>query len=190
MDRDKLYSVQSLKDRGWTDTAIKRFLPEKPDDTRDNPHFAWAGAPMKFWTVRRVHRVEKTKRFLAWKAGTEKRKEAATRGVETRIDRMIELVEKAEITIQRGWSDDAIHKLAAQTHGGNYAGDPGEFHWSNRTAVNCIRHNLTNYEELWQSINRGDTGKAPYELLRKRVDALIEEAYPQFFGPHELNPAM
>jgi hypothetical protein len=57
-------------------------------------------------------------------------------------------------------------------------GDPGEFHWSNRTAVNCILHNLA----LWKIINRGKTGEEAYELLRERVDELIAEAYPQYFG--------
>lgn len=45
-------------------TAIARFLPE-PDDTRPNPHYTKA-APMRFWLIRRIKRVEKTKRFLAW----------------------------------------------------------------------------------------------------------------------------
>jgi len=94
---------------------------------------------------------------------------------------MVELVEKAEITIQRGWTDKQIENLAQVTHGGNDSGDPGEFCWSNRAAVNCIRHNLTNYEALWKLINRGDTGQEAYELLRERVDELIEEAYPQYF---------
>ncbi len=31
-----------------------------------------------------------------------------------------------------------------------------------------------------EEINRGDTGRDAYEILRKRVDELIDEVYPQF----------
>lgn len=180
MRRDKLYSVPDLTARGWTSTAIKKFLPAEPDDTRDNPYYANAGAPMKFWLKSRVHRVEKTKRFLAWKRGAKTRRCAAKRGVATRVDRMVKRMEKATITIARGWTDEQIRDLAERTHGGNYAGEPGPFHWSKQTARNCIRHCLTNYEELWEICNRGETGAAAYEVLRERVDDLIDEAYPQY----------
>jgi len=183
-DREKLYSVSDLKERGWTETAIKRFLPA-PDDTRPNPHYSRAGAPMKFWLKSRIHRIEKTKRFLAWQAKTEKRKAAARSAVTTRISRMQESMETSELIIQRGWTDEQIYALAVRTHGGNYAGDPGEFRWSKRTARNCIRHNLTNYEQLWRRINRGQTGEQAYQILRERMDKLIDEAYPQFMGADE-----
>jgi hypothetical protein len=179
--RASILSVAELRERGWTASAIKKFLPETPDHSAPNPKYSTAGAPMKFWNLSRVEAAEQTDDFLAWRKGTGKRKEAAQRGIETKINKMVDLVLNAEITIERGWSDDAICDLAARTHGGNYEGDPGEFHWSNRTAVNCIRHNLTNYEALWKLINRGDTGQEAYELLRLRVDELIEEAYPQYF---------
>jgi hypothetical protein len=179
-DREKLYSANDLRERSWTDTAMKRFLPATPDDTRPNPHYSKAGAPMKFWLRSRVHRVEKTKRFLAWQARIKERRAAAQRAVATRTSRMQENMETAELTIQRGWTDEHIRKLAVRTHGGNYAGDPGPFQWSKWTARNCVRHNLTNYEQLWKRINRGQTGQRAYEILRERVDELIDEAYPQF----------
>ena len=71
MDRDKLYTVPDLKDRGWSASAIKLLLPVEPDDTRDNPRYARAGAPMKLWLKTRVHRVEMTKRFQSWKEGAD-----------------------------------------------------------------------------------------------------------------------
>ena len=176
----KLYGVPQLKERGWTDTAIRRFLPDEPDERRDNPHYRRAGAPMKFWLQARVHRVEKTKRFLQWREGVSARKEAATTAVLTRVSNMNSVALGAEITIKRGLSYQQIHDLAADTHGGNYDGNPRPFVWSNRTARNCIRHNLTNYEALWKLCNRGDTGSSAYEILRERVDTVIDEAYPQF----------
>jgi hypothetical protein len=184
--RDKSYGITELKERGWTTTAIKRFLPAEPDYSVPNPHYKNAGEPMKFWLKARVHRVENTKRFLAWKSGTETCKMSALRGVATKIDNMIQRVIDAEITIERGWTTDQIYHLAISTHGGNYEGDPGEFRWSDRTAINCIRHNLTNYEALWKLINRGESAEQAYELLKERVDDEILEAYPQFFGSAEV----
>jgi hypothetical protein len=178
--RDKLYSVPDLKDRGWTATAIKKFLPVQPDDTRDNPHYSRAGAAMKFWWRTRVHRAEKTKKFLAWRQRVSDRERAAARGVGTRVDNMVEQMRSAVITIDGDLTADQIYDLAERTHGRNYQGDPGPFRWSSRTARNCIRHNLTNYERLWSVCNRGNTGSAAYAILRARVDALIDEAYPQF----------
>jgi len=178
LDREKLYSIPDLQLRGWTKTAITSFLPA-PDDTRPNPFYN-EGGQMKFWLKSRVHRMEKTKRFLAWKVGSADRSYAAMCAAETRTERMVEAIEQAEITIERGWSDEAIRQLAIRTHGGNYAGDPGVFVWSNRTARNTIRHCLTNYESLWRKINRGKTGRPGYERLRARVDALIDVEYPQY----------
>lgn len=94
--------------------------------------------------------------------------------------RYMETKGETRVRIIRGKSTDEIRSLARATHGGNYRGDPGPFVWSNRTARNCIRHNLTNYEALWSLCNRGYTGTTAYEVLRARVDDLVDEAYPQF----------
>src|SRR5690348_10950004 len=111
MNRDKLYSVPDLKDRGWTAAAIKNFLPAAPDDTRDNPRYARAGAPMKLWLKSRVHRVEKTERFQSWKKGAEARKRAAEFGIETRVVNMVETMRTATITIKRGLTTAEIWDL-------------------------------------------------------------------------------
>jgi hypothetical protein len=89
---------------------------------------------------------------------------------------------EAKLTIVRDVSTDEIRRLAFATHGGNYRGEPRPFVWSNRAARNYIRHNLTNYEELWEMCNRGETGQEAYDILRRRLDHLIDQAYPQFAG--------
>ena len=125
----------------------------------------------------RVLAAEASDAFLAWEKGSSKRQEAAEKGVQTRIDNMEDRILAADITIDSTYTIDALLNLAAATHGGNYGGDPGEFRWDYRAAVNCIRHNLTSYERLWRLINRGATGANAYQLLRMRVDDLIEQTY-------------
>lgn len=176
--RRTLYSTQELKDRGWTATAIGNFLPE-PDDERDNPHYKSA-APMKFWLRRRVHRSEKTKRFLQWKEGLAKRRASSQKAVRTRISNMEQRMRDAELTIDATKTTREIYEIARRTYNGNYRGDRGSFYWSHRQAINTIRHRLTNYEQLWDICNRGDTGEDAYFVLRERVDDLISKTYPQF----------
>jgi hypothetical protein len=48
--------TQDIKDRGWTNTLITRFLPV-PDEMRPNPHYRSA-APMKLYSLDRVISVE------------------------------------------------------------------------------------------------------------------------------------
>ena len=71
-----------------------------------------------------------------------------------------------------------VKKLSMETHGGNYAGDPGEWRWNCQSAMNCVRHCLTNYEKLWALCNRGFTGQDGYEVLRDRVEQEIVKRYP------------
>lgn len=178
-ERDKLFSAAELKYQGWTEAAINNYAGT-PDDSRENP-MQKSGPPMRFWLKTRITRIKQTKRFLAWQEGASARKAAASAGVRTRIDKMEKAIESAEITIVPGWSEERLKVLSLKTHGGNYEGKPrGEWHWDNRTARNTIRHNLTNYEALWGLINRGDTSIPAYELLRERVDALIDKTYPQY----------
>jgi len=135
---------------------------------------------MKLYLKTRTHEIEQTEQFLVWKTGSDGRKDAAASGVRTKIENMNQGMRTVEITIVRGKTRAEIRDLAAATHGGNYAGDPGEFYFDDRVARNCIRHNLTNYEELWSLCNRGDTGREAYKILRERVERLIDEAYPEF----------
>ena len=56
-------SVAGLKARGWTDSLIKTFLGEA-DKLARNPHYTWAGAPMRLYLLERVEAVERTPAFL------------------------------------------------------------------------------------------------------------------------------
>jgi hypothetical protein len=89
----------------------------------------------------------------------------------------------------RGYTPEQVSEVALATHGGNYRGEAGEFHWSNKVARNTIRHNLTNYERLLRCINRGETAEFAYRVLRACTDELVDEAYPEYWeGAPEVNP--
>lgn len=179
--RERFYTPTRIKsDLDWTDKLIKQYLGE-PDEFAPNPRYTKAGAPMRLYRTTRIAAVEATPEFQAAFRASQDRKLSARSAVATRVRNMEDVMREAKITITPNLTNEQIHDLAFSTHGGNYAGDPGYFNWSNRTAINCIRHNLTNYEELWKACNRGETGQGAYEILRERVDAVIRVTYPQFF---------
>jgi hypothetical protein len=176
---DLYYSVTALRERSWTTTAIDRFLPE-PDKLARNSHNSQI--PCKLWLKERVHQIEETAPFKAWKTKLGARAQLAKRGVSSRVESMIAVMGKVEIEIDSDWRTDQIRK-AAQAEYLTRQIDRGyttEFFWSKRAARNFIRRRLTNYEALWSLCNRGETGGPAYAILRSRVDALINEVYPQF----------
>ncbi len=64
--RDRIWVTRPiLRTRGWTDAAIKRFLPE-PNGYMVNPHYRYAGHAMPVWTPETVARVEANEGFREW----------------------------------------------------------------------------------------------------------------------------
>ncbi|MBX3125550.1 MAG: hypothetical protein KF718_02495 [Polyangiaceae bacterium] len=177
-----LYGAQAAADAmGVSVGTVRKYV--EPADYAKNPYYRHAGAPVGLYDPIDLVAALATEPVAQAKARYAARKAAAEKATSTRMVNMEDRMEKVEITIEAGWSEERICKLARATHGGNYRGDPGPFYWSNQTARNCIRHCLTNYENLWAFCNRGYTGERAYRILRDRVDALIAETYPEYQDP-------
>jgi hypothetical protein len=54
-----------LRSRGWTDAAVRDFLPE-PEGLKPNPRFAVTGAPMPVWRPATVAAAEADPEWKAW----------------------------------------------------------------------------------------------------------------------------
>ncbi|GAB3220250.1 hypothetical protein GCM10027447_04450 [Glycomyces halotolerans] len=54
-----------LKARGWTDAAVRDFLPE-PEGFKPNPRFAGSGHPMPVWLPETVAEAEASKNWQVW----------------------------------------------------------------------------------------------------------------------------
>lgn len=54
-----------LRTRGWTDSAVRDFLPE-PEGLKPNPRFASTGAPMPVWRPATVAAAEAGPEWQAW----------------------------------------------------------------------------------------------------------------------------
>ena len=81
-------SKPKLKERGWTDGMVRKFLGE-PDATRPNPHYKCA-APMGLYDVKRVEKVERSAKFKAEMEKLAGRKQSAQKAVKTKMQKAIE----------------------------------------------------------------------------------------------------
>lgn len=176
-DRKSLYSLPELKRRGWTDAAIRKFLPE-PDDTRPNPVYSSAGAPMRFYLISRVEAIEQTPEWQAWKAG----KRSSTKALTTKVKKLLRAVEQIEINVPslspEDLRDRAIQDFNAGRREGQEPADasapPG---FLVRIQVNYLRHVCTSYHQHLYKI-KGPGAHEARIILRRKIYAAIPCAYP------------
>ncbi len=71
-EKEKYITKTDLKNRGWTDGAIAKFLGN-PDLTKRNPHYRSA-SPMQLFSITRIEVVEATPEFQDWKIKQQSRK--------------------------------------------------------------------------------------------------------------------
>jgi hypothetical protein len=64
-DRSVWLTKPMLRSRGWTEAAIRDFLPG-PEALKPNPRFAVSGAPMPVWKPETVARAEADPEWRAW----------------------------------------------------------------------------------------------------------------------------
>jgi hypothetical protein len=182
-------SKSGLKHRGWTDTAIEKFL-KAPDKEVDNPHYKCA-PKMKLYAMKRVERVEASARFARFASSSAKRKASASKAVSTKIDRLVKEINKLHIEVKKmEWLD--LVKLAVDNYNEHHswiAYERGYDDWRPATvnsevgflariAVNYLRHQMTDYEEKIERMF-GKTGtKAGYILLNRKIYGAIDKAYP------------
>nr|QZD53679.1 hypothetical protein K3N28_12925 [Glycomyces sp. TRM65418] len=55
-----------LRSRGWTDAAVRDFLPE-PEGLKPNPRFPVSGAPMQVWRPATVAAAEAGPEWREWR---------------------------------------------------------------------------------------------------------------------------
>ena len=73
--REDYLNRQKLRERGWTDTAMKRFLGE-PDRTGRNPYHR-SGPEIKYSLRRSIEAIERSAAFVDWLSQSKPRKLAA-----------------------------------------------------------------------------------------------------------------
>ena len=183
-------AVSQLKERGWTEAAIKKFLGEE-DTTRRNPVYSSA-SPMRLYKETRVLREEKKKRFISWKekkdALSKKRSEVAQKIIKKRKQKTFEMVNDIEVKVPK-LKYKKLAKLACEHYNDLWSergrGDKyvfpkyAEEDFLNRIIVNYLRHELSDYDYSFFYL-RNQVGKEEaISLVRKKIFESIQKAYPK-----------
>lgn len=169
------------KDRGWTETHIKTFLPE-PDKLARNP-FSRKAAPMKLYALDRVLQVEATPEFQKAKEASRTRQIAARERALAKKKEAVAVAEALPLRIDpEPWP--VVQQKAIEHFNGRLkrSQSPASMktvkHRLDRLTVNYLRHQQTSYEtELRAFKGVVGVGEA-YLVVRRRILDLIAETYP------------
>ncbi|MBX9980398.1 MAG: hypothetical protein K2Z76_12605 [Mycobacterium gordonae] len=73
MEKVERVTLSTLKQRGWTDGAVKQFLGE-PDALAMNPNYR-TGPKMGLYELARVEAAERSESWQTWREATKSRRE-------------------------------------------------------------------------------------------------------------------
>ncbi|MBO0906799.1 hypothetical protein [Arthrobacter sunyaminii] len=170
------------KDRGWTDTQIKTFLPE-PDQTARNP-FSRKAAPMKLYALERVEAIEATPEYQKAREASRTRQIAARTRALAKKKEAVAAAQALELTIvPEPWQEMQDKAIAHFNSRLRRSQSPASRNTSkarlDRLTVNYLRHKQTSYEEELKEF-KGVVGVGEaYLVVRNRILDLIADTYPQ-----------
>jgi hypothetical protein len=180
--RETFLAVSQLKERGWTNALISRFLGD-PDELRTNPHYR-SGPQMRLYRTERVEQAEASAEFRNAQDCRKAKREAAQMALATKKKKLNEYVEAVEIEVPRLPKAELIRRACENYNAGlvddtrdrprAYPNSDPEF--LERVCVNYLRHVLTQYEEHLEEI-AGKVGmRDAYQKLKSKVlDAIWDE---------------
>ncbi|MCG2624885.1 hypothetical protein LVY72_23630 [Arthrobacter sp. I2-34] len=169
------------KDRGWTDTQIKTFLPE-PDQLARNP-FSRKAAPMKLYALARVLEIEASEEYRKAREASRTRQLAARERALAKKKEAVAVAEALPLRINpEPWpvvQQQAIEHFNRRLRRGQSPAGPRTVqHRLDRLTVNYLRHQQTSYEtELRAFKGVIGVGEA-YLVVRNRILDLIAATYP------------
>lgn len=176
MKKNIYYRNSELKQRGWTEGLIKKFLP-KPDETKTNPVIKSA-APMKLYKIKRVERIEKSEKFIKEMENISRRKIAARKAVETKTAKTVEWANSIKFNVPTFNRDKLLKKAIyhyEQFHDTYVGSIDDEF--AARISTNYIRHECTNYYRVLGALD-GMVGRAKaYEIIKGKVNQTIVDQH-------------
>ena len=182
--KDEFLTASGLKERGWTTKLIRDFAGQ-PDKTEKNPVYKSA-APMKLYLLKRIKRIENTKKFREALDKSRKRKESGRKSAETKRQQTIEYAESIVIRVPLIDRDKLIAKACKEYNEWQSekcwdyepATPDSDMRFLSRICTNYLRHKCTRYEKALDKMF-GKTGvQEGHDIVRKRVNEAIFEQYP------------
>jgi hypothetical protein len=180
---DKL-TKQKLKERGWTDSAIRKFLGE-PDELKKNWLYSKA-APICLYSISKVEIIEKSDDFINWKIKSKIKGNA--------IKKSKKIIAQKIFILMKSWNPEikilpldevkslaiiAYNTFSVETGRDFYADENSDKRFLERIMVNYIRHNLTDYDYVLANTYR-KIAKHDLIILAKSIvyDSIITN-YPE-----------
>src|SRR5262249_14851935 len=103
---ERHFTKSQLKERGWTDALISRFL-DSPDETRTNPHYR-SGPPIKLYKMQRVEKIEVSAEFRKFYETLKGKRDAAQKAVATKKQKIADYVATVKIEVPQLAKDELI----------------------------------------------------------------------------------
>lgn len=187
--KEEYLSRGKLKERGWTDRIIKKFM-SLCDKEKKNPYYASA-SPMKLYLLQRIEKIEKSNEFKKEIIESQPRKKSSQKAVETKLQKIRDYIKNLKITVKK-IPLDIIQKKAIKDYNDFKEAieiERGDIDYQratvnsdtlflNRICVNYIRHNLTIYENELEKIFGKVGSKEAYRLLNEKIYSVISSIYP------------
>ena len=188
---DEWLTKSAVKERGWTDGAIKKFLGTS-EDTRKNPHYR-SGPPMQLWHIETVCQAEQIPEFIEWKAKHDSRREGfRRRAIEQHQQRkslLMEWVDSLKVEVPK-YGKRQLFQFAIENYNDLWSSrgkfekliyqdfrelDPEFLH---RITVNALLHVLSDYEYHLAQVEGLTGASEAREKLKRKVLTSIHETYP------------
>jgi hypothetical protein len=184
--RREMFTISELKERGWTQGLIKRFLGE-PDATRPNRYRRRRRkSPVRLYGANRVTELEASPEFAEAKGMAMVRSKAATKAAQRKAASLLAEVDAIEISVAR-FSLPTLRRAAIEAwearrfkHGKLEAnGRRAAKGTIRRWMVNHARHHFTGYDALIEGLFAKVGKRQAYKLLKVRTLEAIAKVYPE-----------
>ena len=184
MINEDLITKSTVKERGWTDSVIKKYIGE-PDQYCRNPHYRCA-PPMQLFKLTRVEELEQLPEVAEALEKAARRSELRRQIAQKQSDKLLHHVESLTIKVPSMTEEALIKKACAHYNDlwaergrfDKYASPSSSEEFLYRISVNFLRHRMTNYERELDRIF-GKVGCVEGRpLLKSRILDKIAEAYP------------
>ena len=186
MNQDKVERITPtrLKERGWTQTMIKRLLGA-PDVLATNPNYR-SGPPMRLYDLSRVEAAEGGNDFIELRRKAETRSAIASAVADRKRHELLEEVRDIRVNVKSltlkqltaaavesyNWRNN--HRI---DHQPATVGSDGAF--LDRIRVNHARHALTTYDERLDALFARIGRRAAESAIRKATYEAIADAWPE-----------
>lgn len=179
-----LLSASKIKEHGWTESLIRRFL-DPPDATAPNPMFRSA-ARVRLYDLVRILNVEASPGWQAAKAVASRRSAASSRASTRRASDVVEKAGRFKVTLPV-LSDKTLYRLAVD-HRNELRNNRDDFEYATtesvdestlrRWGVNYLRHVLTGYDSQIGRFAGKPGVRSAEAITRRAIYGTIAATYP------------